>query len=286
MIDLANRNEIEFSSNEKLRFRKIVLDVLSESCSLDSTSDGIGTLGEKQMHAVIKRFVCSDKSRHEIKIDGTEGCISKKTETKKRGFVADILNGDTVYEIQTGSFAPLRDKIKWILENTTYKLTLIHPIAKELWIRYIDSDSGSIGQRRKSPKKGSLNDLISDLYYIREFIGSPRFSLVILFIEADSYKKKTAIGRRVRSSKYELIPNALLSAHIFKNRDDYKVFIPDTLPEQFTVKSYSEKSEIFGIDAYSIVKTLVYLDFFEECGHIGRAVAYKRKNSSINSEIQ
>ena len=284
MINLANGNEIKISDNEKLRFRKTILDVLSESCSLDQVSDGIGTLGEKQMHAVIKRFICSDKSCHEIKIWDTSGCFQKDTEAKKRKFVADVLDGDTIYEIQTGSFAPLCDKIKWILENTSYNLTLIHPIAKNVWIRYIDSDSGKIGDRRRSPQKGSLGDLADELYYIREFISSPRFSLVIFFVDADSYKKKTVRGKRVRSSKYELIPNELLSVYLFKNRDDYKVFIPDSLPDPFTVKSYSAESKIFGMSAYSIVKTLVFLDFFEECGKIGRAAAYRRKTKSINSE--
>ena len=280
MMEFADGSFIDFSDGERLRFRKIVLDVLCEACSDDDRYNGIGTLGEKQMHAALKRFVCSDKSKHEIKIDGTEGCIKRDGDAKKRSFVADILDGDTVYEIQTGGFAPMREKIRWIMENTTYNVTVVHPIASELWVRYIGED-GSIGPRRKSPKKGKLSDIVGDLYYVREFIDSPRFSIALLFIEADSYKKKTVKGKRVRSSKYELIPNALTSAMLFRNKNDYKVFIPDSLPEQFTVKIYSRETQITGIDAYSIVKTLVFLGLLEPCGSIGRASAYKRADGQV-----
>ena len=237
------------------------------------------------MHAAIKRFICPDVSCHEIKIDGSEGCILKERDDddgshekrKTRKFVADVLEDGTIYEIQTGSFAPLKSKIQWILDNTNYNIVLIHPISEIKWISTISRD-GKIGQRKKSPQKGSLRDLASELYFISEFISSPRFSLVILMIEGEQYKKNLAAeGKRPRYKKYELIPISLLRAHILRCVDDYRAFIPDDLSDVFTVKDFSTKSKIHGIDAYSIVKTLTALGFFEPDGKIGRAQAYKIK---------
>ena len=125
-----------------------------------------------------------------------------------------------IYEIQTGSLSPLKNKIDWILQNTSYNLTVIHPIAKSVWISYIDPKSGSIGQRRKSSRHGRLEDIASELYFIRDFVSSPRFSLVLLFIEADSYRTITSKGKRVRSSKYEMIPHSLLDAKIFASPEN------------------------------------------------------------------
>ena len=284
-----NASSFNISNADTQRFRRIVIDVMSEACRVDTDAEsgGIGTLGEKQMHAAIKRFVCSDESCHEVKIDGSHGCIindsdeeNNEKNQKKRRFVADILNGNTIYEIQTGSFAPLREKLQWILDNTSYNIILIHPIAETKWVSLIGPD-GNIGARKKSPLKGKLSDIAPELYYIRDFLSSPRFSLVILMMEAEQYKKNVAKDkrRRPRYKKYELIPISLLRAHIFKEITDYSCFIPDSLPERFTVRQYSNESGIRGIDSYSIVKTLVHLSLLEEDGMIGRAKAYKKKHT-------
>ena len=288
---MDNSSVFSLSASETARFRKIVIDVLSEACRLPDDSEdeygGIGTLGEKQMHAAIKRFVCPDESCHEVRIDGSALCIepnsdgndNKNVKKKKRRFVADVLMGDTIYEIQTGPFSPLREKIRWILENTSYKIAVIHPIAETKWLNYINDKSGEIEKRKKSPQKGNFTDIAGELYYLRDFIGNPRFSLVLLMIEAEQYKKKTADKSRRHSSyrKYELIPVSLLRVYVFKTLDDYRAFIPEGLSSPFCVKNYSLLSGIKGIDAYSVIKTLTYLGLLAEDGKIGRAVAYTVK---------
>ena len=140
------------SERETKRFRKIILDNLLKSASIEYAEnceyDGIGRLGEKQMHSALKSFICPDQNKHEIKIQNSPLYIPKTDEnTKNRKYVADILDGDTIYEIQTGSFAPLRDKIKWILENTSYRVVVIHPIAETKWIRKIDNDEHGFAYR-------------------------------------------------------------------------------------------------------------------------------------------
>ena len=161
----------QISEADTARFRRIVVDLLCESARIPSeedTYDGIGTLAEKQMHAAIKRFLCPDETKHEILLDGSAGHIPQVTaegekKPKKRRFVADILDKNTVYEIQTGGFSPLRDKIAWILENTTYNVMVIHPIAETKWISTINSKTGNIENRTRSPKKGRIEDIASEL---------------------------------------------------------------------------------------------------------------------------
>ncbi|MBQ9749877.1 MAG: hypothetical protein IJV87_04745 [Clostridia bacterium] len=290
-----NCSIFEISSADTMRFRRIVIDVMSEACQLSAEDDeygGIGTLGEKQMHAAIKRFICTDETKHEILIDGSVGCKKTTNEEesgkkgKKRRFVADILDGNTIYEIQTGGFSPLRDKIQWILDNTTYNITVIHPIAETKWVSLINTKTGNVENRKKSHIKGKITDIASELYFFRDFISSPRFSLVILMMEAEQYKKNIQKDgrKRPRYRKYELIPISLLRAYVFRNASDYSLFIPNDLEEPFCVKNYSAKSGIHGIDAYSIVKTLCHLGLLEESGTLGRAVAYKRKNAELQDK--
>ena len=282
-----NNSIFSLSSRDTARFRRIVIEMLSESCKMPSDEeeyDGIGTLAEKQMHAAIKRFICPDESCHEVKIDGSRLCIDQESgendKKKKRRFVADVLQGDTIFEIQTGPFAPLREKIQWILENTSYNIVVIHPIAEIKWLNYISAKTGEIEKRQRSPLKGKFTDVANDLYFIRDFIGNPRFSLVLLMVEAEQYKKNTVkdARRRPKYKKYELIPVSLLSAYVFRSVEDYRLFIPSGLPDPFCVKNYSALSGIRGIDAYSIVKTLIHIGLLEESGNLGRAKAYRVKN--------
>ncbi len=269
----------QLSERDTRRFRKIIIDNLMKSASLDTALsdeyDGIGRLAEKQMHSALKTFICPDESKHEVKIQDSPLYIPKNQEnTKNRKYVADILNGDTICEIQTGGFSPLREKIEWILENTSYRVVVIHPIAETKWVSKIGED-GKISGRRKSPHHGRVQDIAGELYFFRSFLTNPRFSLMIVMMEAEQYVKPQKRGRRLK--KHELIPMSLLGAYLFKSREDYEYFLPSALPEQFTVKDYSQHAKIYGMEAYSMVKTLCGLDLVEECGSIGRAQAYRRK---------
>lgn len=279
---MKETNILNISQADTQRFRKIVIEVMTEACSIDKaledSYDSIGRLGEKQMHAAIKRFICSDVSKHEVNIYDSIADKDKSGPTaSKRRFVADVLDNNTIFEIQTGSFKPLSAKIRWILENTEYNIMLIHPIVQTKWINYIDK-KGTIGGRKKSPLHGRIEDIASELYFIQEFLNSPRFSLVLLMIEAEEYRKKTSErrGRGVKSQKFELIPVSLISAHIFSSPSDYKYFIPENLPMIFTAKQYGNEAHIYGLDTYSILKTLCHIGLLETCGSIGKAVAYKR----------
>ncbi len=289
MLPNENFSAFEISAADSARFRRIVVEVLTEACQMppdgaDSDYDGIGTLGEKQMHAAIKRYLCPDPAKHEVLIDGSHGCIPKdpspgtEKAPKRRRFVADILDGNVIYEIQTGPFAPLKEKIAWILENTTYNVMVIHPIAEVKWLNLMDAKTGAIKTRKRSPQRGKLTDIASELYFFRDFIDSPRFSLVILMMEAEQYKKnEQRDGRkRPRYRKYELIPVSLLRAHILRSPADYRIFLPEELPSPFTVKQYSTLSHIYGRDAYSIVRTLCHIGLLEEAPKEGRAARFQR----------
>lgn len=269
-----NNSTYALSRADTLRFRSIVIEVMSEAASLDATDEagGIGTLGEKQMHAAIKRFICPEQEYHEVKLD-----TSDTGDKKKRRFVADILKEGRVTEIQTGRLAPLTEKIRWILENTPYSVTVIHPIAESKWVNVLNSKN-DIEKRYRSPVKGKVSDIACELYAIKDFLSSPRFSLVILMMEAEQYMKNTAKSSRARPKykKYELIPVNLLNATVFSSAEDVKSLIPDSLEGDFTVKQFSAASKIRGMDAYSAVHAFCDLGLLENSGKSGRANLYRK----------
>ena len=75
-------------------------DALSATLESERGGRGIGTLGEKTLHAVLKNYFEPNAANHEIKVGG---------------FVADIVNDKGVTEIQTRSFDRLKRKLSTFL---------------------------------------------------------------------------------------------------------------------------------------------------------------------------
>ena len=112
---------------ERERFAAICRDVTAAAQGEYSGDEsGVGVLNEKRMHAALKRFICSDSSFHEQRPDVAIGDGTKKS----KKYVADVLCGDEIYEIQTGSFWPLRKKLEWYAANTAYRAALPHGVRR------------------------------------------------------------------------------------------------------------------------------------------------------------
>ena len=87
---------------------------------------GIGTLGERSLHAVLKYWIEPDERRHEVKLP----C----------GLVADIYDGERVVEIQTGSLYQLRGKLDRLLPFTP--VTIVVPVVRKKTLVWLDPETG------------------------------------------------------------------------------------------------------------------------------------------------
>ena len=96
--------------------------------------NGIGTLSEKTVHAVLKNYYAPDETQHEIPV---EGCV------------ADIFNGKEIIEIQTRSFDRMRPKLERFLP--LYPVTIVYPIPYCKHVFWIDEETGEI------PADGNLH---------------------------------------------------------------------------------------------------------------------------------
>lgn len=113
--------------------------------------NGIGTLSEKTVHAVLKHYYAPDESQHEIPV---EGCV------------ADIFNGKEIIEIQTRSFDRMRPKLERFLP--LYPVTIVYPIPYCKHVYWIDEETGEISGGRKSPLREVL------IWHLRSCTGSKR----------------------------------------------------------------------------------------------------------------
>jgi len=233
---------------------------------------GVGTLSEKRMHAIIKHFLCEDEKYHEIP-------LNEKREKGDRKYIADVLVGNEAYEVQTGSFSALRDKVRYYLEKTDYHVTLVHPLVRKRYINWMDPKTGDILKRNRSPRSESLKDIIPELWFIREHLSDPRLSVCVLILDADEFRFKDGWDRTGKrgSTKYDRIPTELVETVIFDKPEDYLRLLSKIPEELFSVKDLSSLCGIYGTYAYGFAGTLEALGLIEKAEMKGRAQGYRMK---------
>lgn len=243
---------------------------LCEAAMLERRANGdagIGTLAEKRLHAIIKRYLCEDEDLHEVGVLNTR-------------YVSDVRIGNDVYEVQTGPFYPMRKKIAYYLEKTDCTVTIVHPIIVNKWISWVDPATREISERKKSPKHEETKDLLAQLYCLIPHLGNPRLRFRLLMLEAQDFRMLTGRSRDRKhygAERYERIPLDLLGEEDFTSFEDFKQFIPDDLPTHFTVKDFTRHTGIRGRDAYSAVRVLTALGLVSPAESIGRAMAFQKK---------
>lgn len=221
---------------------------------------GIGSLSERIIHRIIKYYIESDASYHEVKFSGS---------------IADIKRGDEIFEIQTRNLKKLDSKISRFITAGS-RVTVVHPIAAEKRIIRLNKETGEFLKPRRSPSPKTVFDCAKDLFDLRHHIGKEGFSVQLLLISVDEYKRSEKKSRYGESDIIERVPTRLIDTVTLKNKEDYTVFLPDRLPEVFTAKDYLERLPSKSRYCYYGIRLLEYLGFVNRIENKGRAYQYRR----------
>ena len=241
----------------KSRFFSARERVLSESVG----EGGIGTLGEKLVHKVLKYCIEPNEEYHEKKLFGS---------------VADIFDGKGVVEIQTRSFIKLIPKLRKFLPH--YPVTVVYPLIREKKIRYFDKATGEISSPRKSPRRARLSDTLVELSALREFVGDEGFTLEIVVLDAEEYRKRGGVarGRRARENKLQIIPTAIIEVIRLSELRDYRRLLPEGLADTFVAEELYRALGLRGRGAYFALDFLREVGFIRQIGKRGRAFLYEK----------
>lgn len=273
---------IDCTDAERARFAAVCRELIAApSGEYSGGSEGIGVLREKRLHAVLKRFVCPDVSFHEQTPHITAGSRPESgaaVEKKQKKYVADVLCDTEIYEIQTGSLYPLREKLTWYAENTDCHVTVIHPIAEKKRVIWIDPESGEAKPSPRLSRRGRAEDILPDLVYISELAASGRVSLRLMLLEAEEYRWLDGWGRDGKrgSSRYELLPVELLGEVHLELPEDYRELLPDGLAgAPFTGAEFAKTMKFASRKGYLALHALENLGIVRQCGTRGRAKVYE-----------
>lgn len=237
-------------------------ELFLQACKCEKLSKGIGTLGEKTLHRILKNYYEPQSENHEIKIGN---------------FVADIVGKDGIIEIQTRNFNTMRKKLSAFLEVTD--VTIIYPIAQLKWLCWIDQTTGEITKKRRSPKKGVPQDIFFELYKIKSYLNNPNLHFKICMLEVTEYRYLNGWShdKKRGSSRCDRIPTDILNEVQINSISDYKKLIPDNLPENFTSKDFSKACKIPTRSSQIALNILNYLEIVTRVSKKRNSYIYKIK---------
>ena len=203
--------------------------------------EGIGTLSEGTLHAVIKHYLDPDESHHEQKCGRS---------------VCDVFDGDHIFEIQTRQLFKLNKKLERFLPEK--RVTVVFPISAEKHVYWIDLSTGEMAGGRKSTRAGRKTDVLPELYGIREHLTNPNFDVLILLFKMDEYRNLDGWGRGGKrgSSRYDRIPRELFDELRLKTAVDYRALLPDNIPDSFTAKEFAKLTKLRLNAAYQALLVL------------------------------
>lgn len=222
--------------------------------------NGIGTLKEKTVHAILKDYYAPDKDMQEIPVNG---------------YVADIFTGSEIIEIQTANFNKIREKLDSFLPE--YPVTIVYPIPHIKWLSWIDEQTGECSPLRKSPVKGNIYRAFYELYKIKSYLPDKNLRLCFPLLDVEEYRLLNGWSRDKKkgSCRYDRIPVSMVDEIRFDRIEDYMQLIPYELEEPFTAGEFAKAVKIRREEAGRVLHILNYLNIIEKCGSKGRAYAYK-----------
>ncbi len=238
---------------------KAVLESTKEQRNINN-GYGIGTLSEKTVHAILKRYYEPNEDYHEVPING---------------MVADIYREGKIIEIQTRSFNKMRSKLDKFLPE--YNVTIVYPIPHIKNLIWIDEETGNLSKKRKSPRKGDYYDAFYELYKIKMYLDNPNLSFRFVLINIDEYRLLNGWSRDKKkgSHRYDRIPTQLVGEMSIDRIEDYVQLLPIELPDEFTTSDYKEVAHISEDSARLGLHILNHIGVIEKIGKQGRKNLYR-----------
>ncbi len=222
----------------------------------------IGVLNEGPLHQALKAHYGGEGARLEVNV---------------AGFVADVQHADDrLYEIQTSGFGSLRRKLETVLES--HRVVLVHPVAHIRYIVKLPDEPDAPVRRRRSPKRGSVAQVLGELVSIPRLLNHPNFELEVVLVEEEELRRHTP-GRARRRNGWQVVQRrlaAVLEQHRFASAADLWRLVRAPLPETFTTAELAVAMDEPRWLAQKLAYCLREAGEIGICGKQGNALCYRR----------
>jgi hypothetical protein len=214
---------------------------------------------ETSLHAALKSLYCLPGDQQEAWVNG---------------YQVDVLRGELVIEIQTGNFPAIKPKLRDLLAS--HRVLLVHPIASEKWIIRQDGDRIL---RRRSPRRGRIEDLFYELVSFPKLIEHVNLSLEVAMVKVEEVRRNDGKGSWRRKG-WSIVDRRLLDvveSIRFDGPSDFLRCLPAGLPILFSSRQLASQAKISPGLAQKMTYCLRQMGLLEMAGKSGRAYQYKVK---------
>jgi hypothetical protein len=137
-------------------------------------------------------------------------------------------------------------------------------------------ENGEIKSRRKSPKRGTVFDLFSELVSLPTMAVHPNFSLEVVLIREEQVWMDDGQGswRRKHWSIYDRRLLEVVRAIPFATPDDFLALLPTDLPVEFDTQDLATALHQPRFIAQRMAYCLRAMGLFQMKGKRGRALVY------------
>ena len=189
----------------------------------------------------------------------------------------DVVSAGRLVEIQHGSLAAIRDKVRDLLDG--HRVLVVKPIVVQKTLVKQAAKGGRVTGRRLSPKRGQLLDLFDDLVHFASVFPHRRLTLDVPLVEIEEWRYPGhGRRRRWRRNDHQVEDQKLLAVrrtHRLHTSEDLAKLVSCPLPVPFHTGHLAES---LGVERW-IAQRIAYC--FREMGTIrtvgkqGNALLYR-----------
>ncbi len=185
----------------------------------------------------------------------------------------DVIRGDLLIEIQTRSFSSIRDKLAKLVKD--HHVRLVHPVPYLKWVVRLDKNEKQVG-RRRSPKRGRVEEVFRELVYMPKLLSDPNFELEVALVNMEEFLINDGKGSW-RRKRWSIHDRKMVNMHertLYQAPQDFLKLLPETLPAEFTTKMLAKESSLRINLAQKMVYCLRKMEIVHQTGNKGRAYLY------------
>jgi hypothetical protein len=228
---------------------------------------------ETSLHRQLKQIYAGAQARTEVVLDS---------------YRIDAISRGRLIEIQHGSLAAIRDKIRRLCEN--HRVLVVKPIVREKLLVKLSAADGPEVLRRKSPKRGQLVDVFEELVYFTRAFPHPQLSLEVVLVDVEEHRYP-GHGRRRRWRKNDHVVAdqrlvAVGDSVRLRNAADLLKLLPKRIPTEFHTGQLAEHCGVRRHIAQRIAYCLREMKTIEQIGKQGNSLVYRLPKRRVRSRDQ
>jgi hypothetical protein len=200
------------------------------------------------------------------------------TEVTLGKYRIDVVRGQELIEIQHGSLATIRDKVRALLKQ--HQVRVVKPIIARKHLVKRKAKGKAVYERRLSPKRGTILDLFYEMVYFCRVFPHENLMLEVPLVTVEEWRFPGHGRRRWRHRKDHQVEDQKLvdveQVHEFRTAADLNRMLPEGLPCPFSTQHIAAGLQVDRSFARLVAYSLRETGAIKQVAKQGNSLLYQR----------